>query len=182
MRIDVWSGMGFSNLVMFFIIAACGATLYAHGITDIQSAEQAAQAIRPFGGDLTYALFALGVIGTGMLAIPVLAGSSAYALSEAFGWKHGLNRPLAHATAFYGVIIVSLAIGALANLLGVNPIRMLVLSAVCNGVIAPFILFFIVALSIRLPAHNTKPVMAVVGYAITAALFVVGCAALYQLF
>jgi Mn2+/Fe2+ NRAMP family transporter len=77
---------------------------------------------------------------------------------------------------------VSLAIGALANLLGVNPIRMLVLSAVCNGVISPFILFFIVALSIRLPAQNTKPVMAVVGYAITAALFVVGCAALYQLF
>jgi NRAMP (natural resistance-associated macrophage protein)-like metal ion transporter len=94
LRIDVWSGMFFSNAVMFFIIAACAGTLFVHGITNITTAADAAIALRPLAGDGAYFLFALGIIGTGLLAIPVLAGSTSYAISESFGWKHGLYRKL----------------------------------------------------------------------------------------
>ena len=87
MRIDVWSGMFLSNIVMFFIIAACAGTLFSHGITHIETSAQAAEALRPLAGDLTYFLFAIGIVGTGLLALPVLAGASSYALAESFGWK-----------------------------------------------------------------------------------------------
>src|SRR5262249_16968156 len=103
MRLDVWSGMLLGNLVMFFIIAACGGLLYRNGITEIHTAAQAADALRPFAGGASYFLFAIGIIGTGMLAIPVLAASSSYALAESFGWREGLYRNLAQARAFYGV-------------------------------------------------------------------------------
>jgi NRAMP (natural resistance-associated macrophage protein)-like metal ion transporter len=146
-RTDVWSGMFFSNLVMFFIMAACAGTLYANGITEITSAAQAAAALRPFAGDATYFLFAVGIVGTGMLAIPVLAGSTSYALSESFGWKHGLYRKLNEAYAFYGVIIISMFLGILLNFMGLDPIKVLIYSAVANGLIAPVILFFIVHLA-----------------------------------
>src|SRR3989338_7625479 len=109
MRTDVWSGMFLSNLVMFFIIAACGATLFSHGIRNITTAEQAAQALRPIAGERTYLLFALGIIGTGMLAVPILAGSASYALSESFSWKFVLYRTFKQAHAFYGIIIASVA-------------------------------------------------------------------------
>jgi Mn2+/Fe2+ NRAMP family transporter len=102
MRLDVWTGMLLSNVVMFFIIAACGAILFPQGITHIQSAAQAAEALRPFAGDATYWLFAIGIIGTGMLAIPVLAGSSSYAVSESLRWRGGLSSKLGQAHAFYG--------------------------------------------------------------------------------
>ena len=90
MRVDVWTGMFLSNLVMFFIIAACGGILFTHGITEITSAAQAAEALRPFAGNATYFLFAVGIIGTGLLAIPVLAGSSSYAIAESFALERGL--------------------------------------------------------------------------------------------
>lgn len=147
MRIDVWSGMFLSNLVMFFIIAACAATLFANGITNITTAEQAAAALRPIAGDRAYLLFALGIIGTGMLAVPILAGSASYALSESFGWKYGLYRKLREANAFYGVIIISTGIGLLINFLGLDPIKALIYSAVANGLIAPVILFLILMMS-----------------------------------
>lgn len=147
MRTDVWSGMFLSNLVMFFIIAACAATLNANGIINITSAAQAAEALRPIAGDKAYILFALGVIGTGMLAVPILAGSASYALSESFGWKYGLYRKLKEANSFYGVIIISTVIGLLINLLGFDPIKVLIYSAVVNGLIAPVVLLLIVLIS-----------------------------------
>lgn len=147
MRTDVWSGMFLSNLVMFFIIAACAAVLFPRGITNIQTAAQAAEALRPIAGDQTYLLFALGIIGVGMLAVPILAGSSAYAISEALEWKFGLHNKLSDAYSFYGVIIISLVIGLFVNLLHIDPIKMLLYSAVANGLIAPVILVLIVIIS-----------------------------------
>ncbi|MBI2085704.1 Nramp family divalent metal transporter [Candidatus Daviesbacteria bacterium] len=151
MRTDVWSGMFLSNLVMFFIIAATAATLYSHGITNITTAAQAAEALRPIAGEQVYLLFALGIIGTGLLAVPILAGSASYAISESMGWKLGLYRRLREANAFYGVIIISTGIGLAINLFGFDPIRALIYSAVFNGLIAPVILVLIVMLS-----SNTK--------------------------
>ena len=147
MRVDVWSGMFLSELVMFFIIAACGGVLYAHGITNIQSAAQAAEALRPFAGNATYFLFAIGIIGTGLLAIPVLAGSSSYTLSESFRWKEGLYRSLNQAYAFYGVIIISMLVGLGMNFLGIDPIKALIYAAFLNGLIAPVIIVLILLIS-----------------------------------
>lgn len=147
MRTDVWSGMFVSNLVMFFIIIATAATLFTHGDFVITTAADAAQALRPIAGDYAYLLFALGIIGAGMLAVPILAGSASYALSESFGWKSSLSHTLDEAYAFYGVIIISMLIGLLINFIGLDPIKALLYSAVLNGVIAPIILFFIVQLS-----------------------------------
>jgi NRAMP (natural resistance-associated macrophage protein)-like metal ion transporter len=147
MRIDVWSGMLLSNLVMFFIIAACGGILFTNGINEITSAAQAAEALRPFAGDATYFLFAIGIIGTGMLAIPVLAGASSYALSESFKWREGMYRKLHQAHAFYGVIIVSMFVGLGINFIGIDPFKALIYSAVANGIVAPVVLVLIVRLS-----------------------------------
>ncbi len=147
MRIDVWSGMFISNLIMFFIIAACAATLYASGITNIATASDAAAALRPFAGNFAFILFALGILGTGLLAIPVLAGSASYAISESFGWKTGLYRKLKQANAFYGVIIVAMALGITLNFVGLDPIKALIYAAVLNGIVSPLMIFFIVRLS-----------------------------------
>jgi Mn2+/Fe2+ NRAMP family transporter len=147
MRIDVWSGMFLSNLIMFFIIATCAATLYAGGVTNIATAADAALALRPFAGDFAFVLFAIGIIGVGLLAIPVLAGSASYALSETFNWKTGLYRKLKHASAFYGVIIVAMLLGIALNFIGLDPIKTLIYSAIFNGIISPIILFFIVKIS-----------------------------------
>jgi Mn2+/Fe2+ NRAMP family transporter len=147
MRIDVWSGMFLSNIVMFFIIATCGALLFSHGITNITSAAQAAQALRPFAGNQTYLLFATGIIGTGLLTIPVLAGSSSYAAAESFKWQEGLFRNLRQAHAFYGVIIISMLVGLSLNFIGLDPIKALIYSAVANGVVAPIVLVPIVLIS-----------------------------------
>lgn len=147
MRFDVWSGMFLSNLVMFFIIAASGAILFPNGITNIESAAQAAEALRPFAGDATYFLFAVGIIGTGLLAIPVQAGSSSYALAESMGWKEGLYRNLDQAKAFYGIIIISMLVGLAMNFVGIDPIKALIYAAIFNAIIAPVILLFIVLIS-----------------------------------
>lgn len=146
MRKDVWFGMFVSNLAMFFIILVCSATLFKNGITNIQSASDAAQALRPLAGDYAYLIFALGIVGVGMLSIPVLAGSSAYAMAESFNWKHGLYRKFKEASAFYGVIIFSIFLGIVLNVLGVNVIQSLIYSAVLNGMIAPLIIYYIVRL------------------------------------
>lgn len=181
MRTDVWSGMFFSNLIMFFIIAACAATLFANGITSIQTADQAALAIRPFGGDLTYFLFAIGIIGTGLLALPVLAGSSAYALAESFGWKRGLYHKLAQADAFYGVIIVSMLVAVGANVAGLDPIKGLLYAAVANGLVAPVVLFFIIRISSRMHRHKNHWFITLCGWCITALMALSGIAAVYTL-
>lgn len=185
MRLDVWSGMFLSNLVMFFIIAACGAVLFANGITNITSAEQAAEALRPFAGDATYLLFSLGIIGTGLLAIPILAGSASYALSESMGWKYGLYRKLKEANAFYGVIIISTLIGLGVNFLNVDTIKVLIYTAVVNGLIAPVILVLIILLSSNKKVMGERinhPITSLLGWLITIVMIFAGSATIYSLF
>lgn len=147
MRFDVWAGMFLSNLVMFFIIAVCANTLFKNGITDIKTASDAAIALKPLAGNFAFLLFGLGIVGTGLLAIPTLAGSASYALSESFGWKEGLYRKFDKARAFYGVIAISIVIGILLNFIGIDPIKALIYSAIANGVISPIILITIVQIS-----------------------------------
>jgi Mn2+/Fe2+ NRAMP family transporter len=185
MRIDVWSGMLLSNLVMFFIIAACGGVLFPHGITEITSAAQAAEALRPFAGNATYFLFAIGIIGTGLLAIPVLAGSSSYAIAESLGWREGLYRGLNQAYAFYGIIIISMLVGLGLNFVGLDPIKALIYSAIANGLVAPFILFFIVKISSnkKVMGHwRNKPLTTAIGWVTTAVMAAAGIAAIISLF
>lgn len=185
MRIDVWSGMFLSNVVMFFIIAAAGAILFSQGITNIDSAATAAEALRPVAGDATYYLFAIGIIGTGLLAIPVLAGSSSYAVSESFGWKEGLARSFKQAHAFYGVLIVSMVIGLAINFLGIDPIKALIYSAVANGIVAPFVLAFVVLLSSNRRIMGNwvnRRLTTVLGWSVTGLMAVAGIAAIYSLF
>lgn len=186
MRVDVWSGMVLSNLVMFFIVAACAGILYPHGITDIQTTAQAAEALRPFAGNATYFLFAIGIIGTGLLAIPVLAGASSYAFAESFRWKEGLYRNLGQESyAFYGIIIISMLVGLGINFLGIDPIKALIYSAVGNGLVAPVVLLLIVLIS------SNKKVMGrwvngrvskSLGWAVITLMTVSGIAAIISLF
>lgn len=135
-NIDTYVGMGFSNLVAFFIILTTAVTLNLHGVTDIQSSAQAAQALRPIAGEFAFMLFSAGIIGTGLLAIPVLAGSSAYALAGAFKWKNSLESTPMHAKRFYGVIAISTLIGIALGFTKIDPIKALYWSAVINGVIS----------------------------------------------
>lgn len=184
MRIDVWSGMFLSNLVMFFIIAACASVLFTHGITNISTAAQAAEALRPFAGAASYWLFAIGILGMGLLAIPVMAGASAYAISESLGKRQGLNNKLKQGYAFYGVIIISMLVGLSLNFIGLNPIRALIYSAVLNGVVAPIIIVLIVLI-----ARNTKvmgewkngKLSSGFGWLLTILMSVSGLAAIYAL-
>jgi Mn2+/Fe2+ NRAMP family transporter len=132
---ETWFGMGASNLVAFFIILTTAVTLNAHGETDIQTSAQAAAALRPIAGDWAFALFSLGIIGTGLLAVPVLAGSTAYAVGEAGGWRTGLERAPKEARMFYAVIGVAILLGVGVDLSPLDPIRALIWSAVLNGVI-----------------------------------------------
>jgi len=141
--LDVNAGMFFSCLVMYFIILATGATLHAAGKTDIHSATDAAQALRPLAGDLSSALLAVGLIGSGVLAVPILSASAAYALSEAFGWRYGLDRNPARARQFYAVILVATIFGVAIDYLGINPIDALFFTAVINGFVAPPLLVLI---------------------------------------
>jgi Mn2+/Fe2+ NRAMP family transporter len=153
MRLDTTVGMFFSNLVMFFIIITSASTLHANGITNINTASEAAAALRPFAGDLTFLLFALGIIGTGLLAVPVLAGSASYALSESFGWKEGLYRKFKRAHGFYGVITIATLIGLMINFTSIEPFKMLYYTAVLNGLIAPVLIILILFIS------NNKTIM-----------------------
>jgi NRAMP (natural resistance-associated macrophage protein)-like metal ion transporter len=151
MKADTLIGMGFSNLVAFFIILTTAVTLGAHGITDIQSSSQAAEALRPVAGEFAFVLFALGIIGTGMLAVPVLAGSAAYAVTESFRWRNGMDLKVVEAREFYGIIALATLGGVLLDFAPVDPIAALVLSAQINGVIAVPIMTVMMML-----AHNRK--------------------------
>ena len=136
-RTDTLVGMGFSHITALFIIIATAATLHAHGVTQITNAAQAAQALRPIAGQFAFALFAVGIIGTGLLAVPVLAGSAAYAVSETFGWTEGLDRQPREAKAFYGVIALATMGGVALNFIGIDPMSALYWAAVVNGLLAP---------------------------------------------
>ncbi len=143
MRGDVFAGMLSGVFIMFAIMTTAGATLHVQGITDISTAEQAAQALVPIAGDFAGTLFLLGILGTGLLAIPVLAGSTAYAMSESFDWTESLERKPSQAKAFYGVIVASIVVGLLLGYTGVNPLHFLFIAALVNGLVAPFLLFVI---------------------------------------
>jgi len=148
-RWDVYIGMFLSNLVMYFIILATAATLFKTGQTNIQSATDAAEALKPFAHGAASLLLAVGLIGSGFLAVPVLTGCSAYALTESFGGRYGFNQKLRRAKFFYAVIIVSTLVGVLINFIGINPIRALLLAAIINGFLAPPLL-----VAIMLVANN----------------------------
>jgi NRAMP (natural resistance-associated macrophage protein)-like metal ion transporter len=135
-KIDTYVGMGFSNVIALFIIIGTAATLHAAGITNIATSAQAAEALRPLAGDFTFLLFSFGIIGTGMLAVPVLAGSAAYATAEAFEWKRGLDLKLLEAREFYSIIALATLGGVLVDFTPIDPIKALFWSAVINGVIA----------------------------------------------
>jgi NRAMP (natural resistance-associated macrophage protein)-like metal ion transporter len=153
MRQDTAIGMAFSQLIMWSIMITTAGSLHAHGVTDIQTADQAAKSLEPLvktfpqAGEISKIIFALGIIGTGLLAVPVLAGSSGYALSDAFGWKEGLSKQFKQAKGFYVVIAASTVIGLWINFIHIDPIKALVYTAVINGIIAVPILFAVMKIA-----------------------------------
>ena len=164
-NLDTLVGMGVSNVIALFIIIATAATLNASGVTDIQTSSQAAEALRPIAGPLTFVLFAAGIIGTGMLAVPVLAGSAAYAVAEVFRWPQGLDRLLSEAKAFYGVIALATLGGVALNFTTLDPIKALYWSAVVNGLLAAPLMavMMLIATNGRVMARLTLPRWMIVG-------------------
>ena len=149
MRGDVFAGMSSGVFVMFAIMVTSAATLGKEGITSIGTAEEAAMALEPLAGSAAKYLFAIGIVGTGLLAVPVLAGSTSYALAETFGWREGLNKKMSRAKAFYGVIVGSMLLGLGMNMAGLDPVRSLYWSAILNGLAAPPLIVMILVLSRR---------------------------------
>ncbi|HEY2292866.1 MAG TPA: Nramp family divalent metal transporter [Thermoanaerobaculia bacterium] len=166
-KLDVGFGTFSSILVMFFVMLTTALTLHVHGLTHIQTSAEAASALRPFAGDFAAALYTVGIFGVGFLAIPTLAGSSAYAIADTFHWRQGLDRKLWQARGFYSIIILSTVAGVVLDLFKVNAIRLLFWSAVINGLLAPFLLvgILIVAMdsAIMLGQPSSKPAQALVG-------------------
>ena len=177
--IDVGVGAFFSNVVMFFIILTTAITLNRHGIVNIQTSREAAQALRPFAGNFAATLFTVGIVGVGFLAIPTLAGSTAYAFAETLGWRQGLNKKLRQARWFYALILVSTAAGVVLDFIGINPVRALYWTAVINGLLAPFLLvaILIVAADKKLMQNQPSSKLGWVVVAIaTLAMFAAGVA------
>jgi Mn2+/Fe2+ NRAMP family transporter len=167
---DTSIGMVFSNTVAFFIVLTTAFTLNAHNVTDIQTAADAANALRPIAGNFAFALFALGIIGTGLLAIPVLAGSAAYAVAEIFGWPSTLEAKFPEARAFYVIILAATAIGFGLGFTSLDPIKMLVWSAVLNGIVSVPVMAIMMALitsSSVMGRFRARRWLALVGWAAT---------------
>lgn len=180
-RLDTYVGMAFSNVVALAIMITAGATLHANGVTEIESTSQEAEALKPVAGSFAFAIFALGVIGTGLLAIPVLAGSAGYGLGEARTWPTGLDRKPLEAKAFYATIAVATLLGACLNFTPVNPIKALYWSAVVNGVVAVPVMAVMMLMRARsdIMGKTTVPLaMRVVGWATTA---IMGAAAAFMI-
>ncbi len=172
-RIDTYVGMGLSSLVALFIMVTAAATLNANGITNIETSAQAAEALRPIAGQAAFVIFALGIVGTGLLAVPVLAGSAAFAVGETFGWHVGLARKAHRAKAFYGCLAAAIAIGVLMNMSPIDPIKALFWSAVINGVVAVPIMVLLMHLSSRKEAmgeFTLPPFLKIVGWIATGAM------------
>jgi Mn2+/Fe2+ NRAMP family transporter len=157
-RFDVGIGTFFSNLVMYFIILTAAFTLNRHGLTNIETSKQAAEALRPLAGSLATTLYAVGIVGVGLLAIPTLTGSAAYAFADAFGWRQGLDQKLQKARSFYLVILLSTAAGVIMDFANISPVKALFWTAVINGVLAPFLLvgILIVASDAKLCGGQTS--------------------------
>ena len=180
-RIDVGTGMFFSNFVMYFIILTTAVTLHAHGLTHITTARQAAEALRPLAGEGAYLLFTLGIIGTGMLGVPVLAGSCAYAVSEAAAWRGTLSDRPRHGSKFYSVIGVAMLLGLALDFLGIDAVAMLFWSAVLNGVLAPPLIVVVLLLTSDPKVMGTRvnpPVLRGLGW-ITAVVMTLAAAAMF---
>jgi NRAMP (natural resistance-associated macrophage protein)-like metal ion transporter len=172
-RWDTYIGMGFSNLVALAIVITTAATLHAHGVTNITTSSQAAQALKPIAGRFAFTVFALGIIGTGLLAVPVLAGSAAYAMGEAFAWPVGLALKAKRAKAFYGTITAAFILGALLNFSPIDPIKALFWSAVINGVVAVPVMGVTMILASRRSVMGEfclRPVLKTVGWLATAVM------------
>ncbi len=170
---DVNIGMVFSNLVAYFIILATAATLFKAGHTDVKSAADAADALRPLAGDAARFLFAIGLIGSGFLAVPVLSGSAAYAMAGAFGWKTGLDQKLHRAKGFYGIIAASTLVGMLINFVGINPIDALFFTAVIFGFLSPPLLMLLMLISANRKVMGERvntPLLNIIGWATTLAM------------
>jgi Mn2+/Fe2+ NRAMP family transporter len=179
-RWDTWSGMLYSDLTAYFIILATAVTLHVAGITDINTAAQAAGALRPLAGDFAFLLFAAGILGVGLIGVPVLAGSGAYALSEAMGWKSGLERKATDARGFYGIIAVSVLAGLVIQFLPISPMKALFWSAVINGVVAVplmVVIMLLVAKKSVMGAFIASRPVRILGWIATA---VMGAAALWM--
>ena len=170
---DTYAGMAYSNGIAFFIILSTAVTLHAAGVTNIQTAAQAASALRPVAGELAFALFALGIVATGLLAVPTLAGSAAYALSEARGWRAGLEKKLGDAPGFYAVIGLAIAAGVALDFSPIDPIKALFWSAVVNGVIAVPLMVVIMLLAMRkkvMGQFTATPIQRLLGWMATAVM------------
>jgi len=155
MKQDVDFGMTFSGLVMYFIILTTGTVLFQGGVHQIDTVEQAAMALKPLAGNMAYLLFAIGVIGTGLIAIPVLSGSLSYIFAETFGWEQGLDKKFHEAKAFYLIIALSLILGLSLNYIGISPIKALIYTAILYGLTAPVLIAIILHIS------NNKQIMGV---------------------
>jgi len=183
MRKDVDFGMLFSNLVMFFIILTTGSVLFNGGIHQIDTVEQAAQALKPLAGNAAYLLFAVGVIGTGLLAIPVLSGSLSYIVTESFGWKEGLDKKFPKAKAFYLIIAISLILGLSLNYIGVSPIKALIYSAILYGLTAPVLIVLILHISNnkKIMGKNTNGIISnILGFAALGVMTIAGVILIYM--
>lgn len=183
MRLDTIVGMFFSQLVMFFIIVSTASTLHLNGIGSITTADQAASALRPFAGDFAFLLFALGIIGTGFLAVPVLAGSAAYAIAETFTWKEGLGRKLKKAYGFYGVIALATVVGLLVNFTPIKPFQMLYYTAILNGIVAPPLMVLIMLIGSNkqiMGQHTNSTFSNVFGWIITGVMGISAVALLWS--
>ena len=170
---DTWSGMLYSNLTAYFIMLATALTLHVAGITDIETAAQAAAALRPLAGDFAFILFALGILGVGLIGVPVLAGSAAYAFAEAIGWKSGLERRAADARGFYGVIAVSVLAALVIQYSPISPMKALFWSAVINGVVAVPLLVVITLIASKksvMGAFTASPPIVILGWITTAVM------------
>jgi Mn2+/Fe2+ NRAMP family transporter len=178
-KLDVGIGTFFSNLVMYFIILTTALTLHAHGMKDIETSKQAAEALKPLAGSLAYTLYTVGLIGVGLLAIPTLTGSAAYAFAETFKWPEGLDERFKGARYFYGVVILSTVLGIAMDYLDVNPVKALFWTAIINGLLAPFLLTGIVMAASDRKLMNGQPssmISRVAVAAITLVMFGAGIA------
>jgi NRAMP (natural resistance-associated macrophage protein)-like metal ion transporter len=184
MRADTTFGAFVSNIVFWFIIITTASALNQHGITNIDSAPKAAEALKPLAGDFAYILFAAGIIGTGLLAVPVLAGSAAYAVAETFKFREGLSLKFKQAPGFYGVIALATFVGAAINLIGINPISALYYAAILNGIVAPPLLFMIMLISNNRKIMKNKTngrAANILGWITTLAMGVAAIALLFSL-
>jgi NRAMP (natural resistance-associated macrophage protein)-like metal ion transporter len=175
--LDTWTGMAVCSVIAFFIVLTTSVTLHVNGVTDIKDAAQAAQALRPIAGDLAFVLFSLGIIGTGLLAVPVLAGSAAYAIAESFGWPMGLDRKLGQAPGFYAIIAAATLGGVALSFSDIDPIKALFWSAVLNGLVAVPIMIVAMLLASRRSVMGRFTIgwtLKVLGWTATATMLAAG--------